>query len=125
MMKNKHPMQYQPVYQQNYRRQSQLESPVSSLNLEDNSSLWTENISLRGHRDSSTELEKDYLFPENRGNFWTILEFRIDAGDNVLSEHLATAKRNATYTSSTIQNQHIQIIGNQIRDNVLELTMAT
>ena len=105
------------MYQQNYSRQNRqfLASILKTIVL-----CGRQNISLRGHRDSSTDLEKDNLFPENHGNFWALLNFRIDAGDKVLSEHLATAPRNATYTSSTIQNQLIQIIGNQIRDKILD-----
>ena len=98
------------MYQQNYNRQF-LASILKTIVL-----CGRQNISLCGHLDSSTELEKDNLFPENRGNFWALFH----AGDKVLSEHLATAPCNATYTSSTIQNQLIQIVGNQIRDKILD-----
>ena len=79
-----------------------------------------QNVALRGHRDNATDLEKDTL--ENHSNFWALLKFRVDAGDTILQEHLATALRNATYTSSTIQNQLIDIICNQIKSNVNSLT---
>ena len=46
---------------------------------------------------------------DNHGNVWALLKFRIDSCDIVLQEHLTTAARNATYTSSTIQNQLIDI----------------
>ena len=38
----------------------------------------------------------------NRGNFQSLLRFRVDAGDQVLKEHLGTASLNATYTSKEI-----------------------
>ena len=42
------------------------------------------------------------------------------SGENpdVLAEHLATAPRNATYTSKTIQNQMINIVADQIRSKI-------
>ena len=73
-----------------------------------------QNIALRGHRDYATDIERDVDDLENHGNFRALLNFRVDAGDNVLAEHLATAPRNATYTSKTIQNQMINIVAVQI-----------
>ena len=78
-----------------------------------------QNIALRGHRDDATNVERDDLFPANHGNFRALLNFRVDSGDYVLQEHLAKAPRNATYTSYTIQNQIINILGNQIREKIL------
>ena len=49
-----------------------------------------QNIALRGHRDSSTDLERN-----SDGNFWALLQFRVLAGDTVLGEK---APRNAMYT---------------------------
>ena len=65
-------------------------------------------------------LEKDTLTSENHGNFWALLTFRVDAGDTVIGEHLATAARNATYTSSVIQNQLVDILADQIRHKILD-----
>ena len=45
-----------------------------------------QNIALRRHRDSAIALERDTF--ENYGNFWALLQFRIDAGDKILQEHL-------------------------------------
>ena len=42
-------------------------------------------LALRGHRDDSTTVDK-----KHQGNFRSLLDFRIDAGDKVLEEHLAT-----------------------------------
>ena len=33
------------------------------------------------------------------GNFNELLDFRIEAGDTVLKEHMETARKNAKYTS--------------------------
>ena len=77
-----------------------------------------QNIALRGHRDSTIALERDIF--ENYGNFWALLQFRVDAGDKILQEHLSTASRNALYTSSTIQNQIIAIICSELQQNIFE-----
>ena len=64
-----------------------------------------QNIPLRGHRDSAADIERDVSGVDNHGNFQALLNFRIEAGDTVLNDHMCTAARNATYTSNTIQNQ--------------------
>ena len=45
-------------------------------------------ISLRGHQDDHTYVDTDLA---NHGNFLALLQFRIQAGDKVLSEHFQTA----------------------------------
>ena len=84
-----------------------------------------QNIALRGHRDDATDIERDVDNLENHGNFRALLNFRVDAGDNVLAEHLAIAPRNATYTSKTIQNQMINIVADQIRSKIAGNIEAT
>ena len=49
-----------------------------------------------------------------------LLKFSIQAGDNVLSDHLQSAPANATYTSKTIQNELIVVCGDLIRNKILE-----
>ena len=50
-----------------------------------------QNISLRGHRDDSKHvIDGD----SNLGNFHALLQFRIDAGDKILEEHINTAGKN-------------------------------
>ena len=49
-----------------------------------------------------------------------LLQFCIQSGDTILTEHLQSAHRNALYTSKTIQNEVIDICGNVIRENILE-----
>ena len=61
--------------------------------------------------------------PVNDGNFWALLRFRIDAGDQNLESHLQNAPKNATYISPRIQNEiisacatlHMQQIVNEVR----------
>ena len=55
----------------------------------------------------------------NPGNFQKLLEFRIDAGDTVLSEHFETAHKRATYRSKTTQNELIDICGQYIQNQLL------
>ena len=78
-----------------------------------------QNIALRGHRDSATDLEGPQSASTNHGNFWALLNFRISAGDTHLRDHLHTASRNAMYTSPVIQNQIINILGDTVRDTIL------
>ena len=70
------------------------------------------NISLRGHRDSSINLERD--LDASRGNFWALLQFRVTAGDITLRDYLEKAPRNAMYMSPDIQNQVIDILGDLV-----------
>lgn len=77
-------------------------------------------IALRGHRDERTHVDFDPL--TNHGNFLALLQFRIQAGDEILKEHLQTAQGNALYTSKTIQNKMIAICG-KLKKNYLNLFM--
>ena len=79
-----------------------------------------QNITICGHRDDVTDIERDIDDLEYHGNFRALLNFRVDAGDKVLAEHLATAPRNATYISKTIQNQMINILADQIHSKIVE-----
>lgn len=76
-----------------------------------------QNIALRGHRDDgkvkiNTEFNKTNN--ENEGNFREILKFRVDAGDTDLANHLQNSTCNATYISKTIQNEIIEVCGEEI-----------
>ena len=52
----------------------------------------------------------------NHGNFQALLRFRVDAGDQVLKEHLETASLNAT----EIQNQMISVCGDITQNRLLD-----
>ena len=70
-----------------------------------------------GHRDDRPSVEEDPA--RNHGNFLALLQFCVQSGDKVLSEHLKSAGGNATYTSKTIQNELIEICGDIILDKIL------
>ena len=61
------------------------------------------------HRDDSTADQNG-----NRGNFLALLELRVDSGNEVLKNHLATCSANARYSSKTI------LIGDHIRDSIIQ-----
>ena len=44
---------------------------------------------------------------------------RVSAGDNILRDHLASAAKNASYTSPDLQNQVIDILGDHVREKIL------
>ncbi len=78
-----------------------------------------QNLALRGHRDNITDLEQDADDTTNHGNFLALLRFRVEAGDSILREHISTASRNATYTSSNTQNEIINLLSDQVRGVVI------
>lgn len=61
---------------------------------------------LRGHRDSGIfDINEDGI--KGEGNFRALLRLRIQAGDEILKNHLLTCNKNAIYISPDIQNQII------------------
>ena len=70
------------------------------------------NIALRGHRDDGPTTSN------SKGNFKSLLHFRVNSGDETLQQHLSNAPRNATYTSKTVQNEMITTIGRYILDKL-------
>lgn len=48
------------------------------------------------------------------------MAFRVESGDKLLEDHLTTAPRNATYTSSTIQNQVKAVVAKCFQDRFLK-----
>ena len=79
-------------------------------------------IALRGHRDDWKHLEESPH--SNPGNFVALLRFRVDSGDQVLADHLASAGANALYTSKTTQNELIGICGGIIQSRILDRIRA-
>jgi hypothetical protein len=81
-------------------------------------------LAFRGHRDDKIEWEigNNNTVPlsddANVGNFIELVRFRAQS-DPLLTEHLASAPRNAQYTSKTIQNELIDVIGDTMRENLL------
>lgn len=79
-------------------------------------------LSLRGHRDGGliVDVEGEQTFTENEGNFRALLRLRVESGDEMLRQHLLTAKRNATYTSWKIQNEIISACNDIILHKLVE-----
>jgi len=80
-----------------------------------------QNIALRGHRDSGV-LENPSKFEtlKNEGNFRALLRFRIAAGDADFKEYVEKAPLNALYTSWRIQNEIIELCGDEIRKKIIQ-----
>ena len=77
-------------------------------------------LPLRGHRDDCIVWEsKGEQNTVNEGNFLELVRFRAET-DEKLRKHLANSPKNARYTSKTIQNELINIIGSRIRTGILE-----
>ena len=81
-----------------------------------------QNIPLRGHRDDGA-LKQDgddsSVVSSASGNFRALLQFRVEAGDKDLENHLKTAAQNATYISKTTQNQLIDAASKEIIDKIV------
>ncbi len=82
-------------------------------------------LALRGHRDDHIDWSEDQEDhdAQNRGNFIELVRFRAET-DGVLHAHLQYAPRNARYTSKTIQNQLIDVVGKRIRSDILSEVKA-
>ena len=79
-------------------------------------------LSLRGHRDDHInwiDSEPEGVQHSNQGNFVELVRFRAEH-DQILAQHLAKSPRNARYTSKTIQNELIEVVGNSIHDDILQ-----
>ena len=55
----------------------------------------------------------------NPGNSLGLLKIRAEAGDDVLTVHLNETTDRAKYTSATIHNELISIIGEQLRESIV------
>ncbi|XP_008182067.1 zinc finger MYM-type protein 1-like [Acyrthosiphon pisum] len=55
----------------------------------------------------------------NKGNFVDLLKFRIDSGDNILSNNFDTASGKSKYVLHRIQNEIIQVCGQVIRNDIV------
>ena len=75
-------------------------------------------LALRGHRDDNIVWASEGDEAANHGNCIELVRFRAET-DEVLRNHLQSAPKNAVYTSKTIQNELVQIIGTKIRSDIL------
>ena len=80
--------------------------------------LGKQGLPFRGHRDDNIEWE-DPSEEANVGNFVELVRFRAET-DPVLKRHLENSPKNAQYTSKTIQNQLIDIVGSHIQSEILD-----
>jgi hypothetical protein len=65
----------------------------------------TQEIALRGKK-------------SNEGNFNALINFRIEAGDNILLSHLESSPKNSKYISARVQNEIIDITGKIILSRI-------
>ena len=54
----------------------------------------------------------------NTGNFRALLALRVEAGDTELKNHLLSASLRKSYISKTVQNELIEICGEQIIESI-------
>ena len=78
-------------------------------------------IALRGHRDDNIKWDEEET--NNEGNFIELVRLRAET-DQVLAEHLAKSPKNARYTSKTIQNELVHVIGKSILNDIIEVKIA-
>ena len=76
--------------------------------------LANQSLPFRGHCDDKVDFSCD---DTNRGNFVATLQF-LAKENNILQKHVFHAKKNAKYTSKTIQNWTIHIYATKIRENL-------
>ncbi len=53
------------------------------------------------------------------GNFIDLINFRANAGDTILQDHLKTCAKNAKYTSPDVQNQLVEICEDVLRRQIV------
>ena len=75
-------------------------------------------LAMRGHRDDRIQWEDEVEGP-NEGNFIQLVRFRAET-DEVLANHLSKCPGNACYTSKTIQNELLQVVGDMICSDILK-----
>ena len=73
-------------------------------------------IALRGKIESGEVLSND---SESDGNFRALLRFRVDAGDDMLYDHLSTSSQVSQYISPSIQNELIHFCGDIIKRKIV------
>ena len=80
--------------------------------------MGSKGIALCGHQDDHIVWIDEEFEAENEGNFIELIRFRAET-DDILRRHLINAPRNAQYTSKTVHNELISIIGNRFRTDIL------
>ena len=75
-------------------------------------------LAFRGHHDDNVSWVVDEDCG-NEGNFIEIAKFQAET-DPVLANHLVSSPRNAKYTSNTIQNELIAVVGQTIENEIID-----
>ena len=65
-------------------------------------------IAIRGHQDDGALNSSD--ISKKSGNLRSLINFRIDAGDKILENHLNSCSKTATYISKTTQNERCYVL---------------
>ena len=73
-------------------------------------------LALRDHRDDGIDWQSEEI--SNEGNFIQLVRFRAET-DTILSDYLLRAPKNACYTSKTIQNELLSVVGDSIRNSII------
>ena len=68
-------------------------------------------LALRGHRDDGIDWSEESS--SNQSNFVQLVRFRAET-DPILARHLAESPKNACYTSKSIKNELIDVVGQSI-----------
>ena len=75
-------------------------------------------LALRGHRDDKISWTEDDDVHSNEGKFVELVRFQAET-DPVLAQHLINSPRNAPYTSKTVQNEIVEVVGQYIRNDII------
>ena len=75
-------------------------------------------LAFRGNRNDCFKWKDTEYKHSNPGNFIELACFRAET-DNIFSEHLKNSPRNARYTSKTIQNELIEVVGKYICNEII------
>ena len=73
-----------------------------------------QNIALRGHRDGSSHIDEA---SGNSENFQALLNFRVEAGDKVLANHLANGSMQ--HIALRRSKMNIEVLGTYIQDKIV------
>ena len=75
----------------------------------------SQGFALRGDRNDSTTVDQ-----KHQGNLRSLLDFRIDAAENVIEMHLAKDPKNASDISKERQNELLDCVKKCILDEIIK-----
>ena len=77
--------------------------------------LAANNLALRGHSDDGLQCDTNM----HEENFKNLIAFRAEVGNTILTNHLQTCARNASYLSPRIQNELIVLSARVVRTKLI------